>query len=408
MDKKSIIHFATLALFALCFFTSCSNDDDILTPETNEEYGITINISTNGGGNSSIASRAMDQQGAFTAEYDATHVYMHSTTNASKYVKLKINSIAECKDCDGNSFSYTFCKNEDGSYTIKSIDGTSQATFSADEEIYFSSEESEIWEGTSVDASPVTGQSVLVRDENKNKEIYRSESNYTMQGIFDLGLNGTLVMQRKCSAFRIYFIFTDFENPDIDEEYNETKYRVTADEFIELSGLPYDNWTGKVYIGPYFCDTYNINTETAGYKDGHDYGYYVTNNQTYFPFTPVSYTRTQGKKEVQYRGYGVSTAGADYLITPYNEQSTDKFTFYAFIKNTTDDPESDINSKYVSYTFGDVPAFNTTQEIIIVYDVRELARGFNTSASTQGTRYGFWDAPEKLDIQPVKVLYINE
>lgn len=404
--------FPYIILIAASIFSSCSNEDEIIEPEVNSEYGITVSIAATGNKNGAEESttRAIDQTGGFTAMYDAPYVYMHSVTAPSKYVKLPIIECDECAstgpDEPGKGFQYTFCTNEDGTYTIKSKDGSSSAIFGKDEEIYFSSEESETWEGTSVDASPITGQSVLVRDSEKNKEIYRSEGNYTMQDVFDLGLNGNLLMKRKCSAFMVYFLFTELDAPQPGPPTRQDYYvdPVTFEENVGQS--PY-SFSGKLYIGPYFCDTYNINTGEVSYKDGHTNGYYATNNQEYIPFTDVGYSRTEGTIRQSFDGYGVSTAEADYLITPYDENSTLDFTFYAFIKNTTDNPESDVNSKYITYHLESVPKFNTTQVIVIMYNYKELAKAFNTPAASSLTR-GFWDGPEKLDIQPAKVLYFEE
>ena len=404
--------FPYIILIAASIFSSCSNEDEIIEPEVNSEYGITVSIAATGNKNGAEESttRAQDQTGAFTAMYDAPYVYMHSVTAPSKYVKLPIIECDECASTGpgepGKGFQYTFCTNEDGSYTIHSTDDSSSATFGKDEEIYFSSEESETWEGTFVDASPITGQSVLVRDEEKNKEIYRSEENYTMQDVFDLGLNGTLLMKRKCSAFRVYFLFTELDEPVVDTPTNQT-YNVNEGDFTAVTGKSPFSFSGKLYIGPYFCDTYNINTGKVGYKDGHTNGYYATNNQEYTPFTFVSYSRTEGLATQAFNGFGVTTAGADYLITPYDENSTADFTFYAFIKNTTDAPNSDVNSKYITYHWEGVPKFNTTQVMVIVYNYKELAKAFNSQANSSLTR-GFWKGPEKLDIKPAKVLYFEE
>lgn len=407
MKKKILYLFSTL-MVALFSLQSCSDDDEtIMKPEQGMEYGITVNISADEGEKSSSNStRFIDNTGGFTSKYDADFVYMHSVTDPSKVVKLTIEKLEECVDCDTIGFRYYFCEEDDGGYTIRSADGTSSAKFNKDEEIYFSSEEYEVWEGTSVDASPITGQSVLIRNADKNKEIYRSDGNYTMQDVFNLGLNGRLLMKRKCSAFRVYFLFTELDEPFYSTSRSEL-YAISSENFEKEVGQSPSTFSGKLYIGPYFCDTYDLNTGEVGYKDGHQYGYYATNEQKYIPFTEVSYSRQEGTIAQQYDGFGVSTAGAVYLVTPYDENSTQNFTFYAFIKNNTENPESDVNSKYITYSWEGVPAFNTTQVIVIMYNVRELAKAFN-AANNSSTRYGFWDAPEKLDIQPVKVLYINE
>ncbi len=389
-------------VMAVCLitFSSCNNDD-VIEPDANMEYAFTIGLSTIGGSNNSSSTRIIDDVGAFTADYDAAYVYMHSVSDKNKYVRLPIQN--DCPDCaSGKCFKYFFCKNDNGTYTIRSTDGN-EATFGIDEEIYFSSEQDESWTGKNVDASPITGQSILVRDENKNKEIFRSDGNYTLQDVFDLGLNGTLLMKRMCSAFRVYFLFTDLDEPLINTPTAQ-QYYISPENFEkEVGENPY-NFSGKLYIGPYFCDEYNINTGEVNYADEHTNGYYVTNEQKYVPFTDVTYSRTEGTVTQTFMGYGVSTANAEYLVTPYDVNKESNFTFYAFIKNNTNTPESDDGSKYVSYSWDSVPEFNTTQVIVIIYNIRELAKAFNTTNKTRCME----KEPGKLDIKPVKVFYYKE
>lgn len=407
MNKNNIFEWHICwALLILMVFSACNDENEsmILTPGA--RYELSLRISTGGGDNANPATRAQDQTtGVFTDEYDADYVYIHSTSDATKFVKIPV--IDDCDGChDGEKgIEYNITRNSDGGFTIASTDGLSTATFGADEKIYLSSEEYETWEGTSVAASPITGQSVLIRDADKNKEIYRSGSDYTIQEFINLGLYSTVTMERKCSAFRIYFMFTDLSKPLISTPTAE-QYYITPENFVTQIGQDPYTFSGKLYIGPYFCDTYNLNTGLVGYDDDHANGYYVTNNQQYTPFVDVSYNRQQGVVGQTYMGYGVSTAASDYLITPYDVNSTEDLTFYAFIKNNTDNPTSDGGSKYVTYNWSGVPAFNTTYNIAVIYDIAQLDAAFSSANSNAVTRSN--SAPQKLDIQPVEVICIQE
>ena len=411
--KNKFILAAILSLFIFC---ACNNNEDeyIINPEPNMEYAITVNIATNSGKDNAQSTRAQDRNtGAFTAEYDADYVYMHSTTNASKVVKLPIEPLEECEDCDGNGFRYYACKNDNGSYTIKSYDKSSYATFGEDEKVYFSSEEYEIWEGHNDDEnSPLTDQSVLIRDNEKNKEIYRSENDYTLQDVFNLGLNGTLTMQRKCSAFRVYFMFTDLKTGFF--QMSETMGAYFCNNFTSITGKDYTDFSAKIYIGTYFCDTYNINTGEAGYNNGHTAGYYALNEQKYVEFQSFSYPLADGedgRKSIIYNGYGITNVADNnsWLITPYyyNDDEVLSLDFYTFIKNNTNDPESDSGSKFTRYHWDGLPSYNTTTTLLIIYDVRQLAAAFNNTTDNTRTR-SFWNGPEELDIQPAKVICIQE
>lgn len=408
-----IKYFLSFIIISAITLTACSDEEaeQGISVTPGNRYELTVNISSQKGGDPNAYTKAFDQFGGFTDEYDAEYVYIHSTTDAAKVVKLPIlTQQSGCEDCDGKGFEYNVEVSEDGSsYTISSADGSSSAMFSASEEVYFSSEEYEVWEGESVDASPVSSQSVLVRNEEKNKEIYRSAEDYSVEGLINLGTSSTLTMQRKCSAFRVYFMFTDLDNPQtVTDEFGntETVYSCNAESFEEFTTQVPSTWSGKLYIGPYFSDKYNINTGEATYADDHQYGYYATNEQKYTSFRGVSYTRTEDLEEQKFEGYGITTAGSDYLITPYDINSNAQFTFYAFIKDNTDDPDSDTGSKYVSYSWADVPEFNTTQVIVIIYNVKELAKGFDKTTPSAATK-GLQTEPQRLDVQPAKVIFLQ-
>ena len=413
--KKVFIYLSFLLTFSL---TACNEKDQVINIE-NGEYTRMIFIQT-----SEIATRALDGTGAFTDRYDPEpdddpniienndYIYIHSTTDEDKWIRYNIRTdLPSCNGCAGIQFQVK--KTENG-YTLSggyAEDGTTskEVTFNEDEKIYFSSIADERWEGTAVEASPISGQTVLVRDEKKNKELYRSDKDYSISDLItgNNGLSEGLLMKRLCSAFRVYFMFTDLDNAEINEDDKEIEYNITSDEWETETGTKPEDWSVKLYIGPYFSDTYNVNAQEAGWNSGHEDGYYATNNQTYTPFDRHTYTDQEGAWPNIYRGYGLTTSGSDYLITPYDlNHSTGEgegFMFYAFIKKTTDDISSDEGSKWISYQLdGLIPEFNTTQRIVIIYDYKQLISGFSDANTRSMT-----ETPQKLDIQPAKVIYLR-
>ena len=78
--------------------------------------------------------------------------------------------------------------------------------------------------------------------------------------------------------------------------------------------------------------------------------------------------------------------------------------FYAFLKDNVNYVESDAGSKYITYSLTQtIPAFNTTTNIVVVFDVDQIARAFSTSAGVNkntGGKRGYWDGlPERLDME---------
>lgn len=426
---------AYIFLLSFVLTTACTETNETVNVESGE-YTRTIFLQTDETG--SISTKAIDGVGVFTSRYDPEpdnddgevvdppllndYIYIHSTSDNTKWVRYNIRrDLPSCNGCDG--FQFKIRKNEDGSYTL--LDGLNEngnpkgeVTFNEGEQIYFSSIANEIWEGTSEEASPISGQSVLIRDANKNKELYRSDKDYDISDLVtgNNGLNDELLMKRKCSAFRIYFMFTELDAPSLTlpgtggEGITEV-YSISPNDFENKTGLQYSQWSGKLYIGPCFSDYYNVNTGETSYKDNNNAGYYVTNEQKYSAFTSVTYSRTEGTVTQTFSGYGVSTANSKYLITPYDTDNSNAFTAYVFIKDNTNNPEDDSGSKYFSYSWNDIPEFNVTQVIVLVYDVDELNKVFqhaseNTS-NMMTTRSNYWEKPQQLDIRPTKVFYIQ-
>ena len=411
----------SLSLLVVVLLTAC-NESEETSNIVNGEYTRMIFIQTTG-----TLTKAFDATGAFTERYDPEpdenpnvvenndYIYVHSTTNSSKWIRYNIRTdLPSCDGCAG--FQFKIEKTEAGGYVLSGgyeEDGITSKTvsFGENENIYFSSIPDEKWEGTAVDASPITGQTVLIRDEDKNKELYRSEKDYAISDLVTgaNGLSEGLLMKRLCSAFRVYFMFTNLDDPEVNEDDEETEYNITSEEWKTQTNTNPEDWSIKLYIGPYFCDKYDINKQQAEWNGNHADGYYVTNEQKYVPFDRLTYMDQEDKWPNIYRGYGLTTAGSDYLITPYDLNHTtgagEGFMFYAFIKKTTDDTSSDEGSKWVSYQLdGLVPEFNTTQRIVVVYDYKQLLKGFSDEANTRGLAI----VPQKLDINPVKILYLED
>lgn len=416
---------ALIGVFLWCGImgVSCSDDDEgaagvYVAPGSYERV---IGLNAIGGEGGEVTTRAMDEQGAFTDAYDAPSLFIHSVTDSSKYIELPIlDNVEGCESCGDKGFKFHVNNYEDHFTIINPLNNDS-VKFEKNEQMYLSSQASEEWVGHVVNASPITGQTVLTRD--KNEEIYRSAGNYDLASLLKLN-NTILTMERRVGAFRVYFMFTDLQDYDVEfdpyapEDERTTTYTYESGGiWDDVVNLPYDGWSGKLYVGPFFADRYHLSTDMAAYDGGRTDGYYATNDQEYVPFQRVTYTRQEGTIIQNYRGYGVTTMRVDYLVTPFDRQHGGNITFYAFIKDNTNNPESDSGAKFVSYTWDElsVPAFNSTTVLVIVYDVRQLAEGFpnHAAGSSAGVnanvmKRSMWDAPERLDIQPAKVYCYSE
>ena len=417
MNVRGLAKIIPFLCIAILF--SCTSKDEEIRVAVGSYQRLVI-ISSNGGNNDESLTKAFNEGFQFTAVYDADYVYIHSFAEnegvADKWVRIPIqNNLPACgEDCQG--FQLDIEVMEDG-YLItgdQSSDGSNSMKFASDEIVYLSSTEDETWEGTTSEASPLTDQTVLVRDDDQAgdpnyQELYRSASEYSMADLIN-GTNGVrdeIMMERKCSAFLVCFLFTDLDNPI--SMGNSVSYNISPESWEDQTGAAFENWYGKIYLGKCFGDTYDIENETSGFSNGSD-GYYASYNQEYVPFSLVEYLPGMviGGQTSNYYGYGVRTTDK-YLVTPYDVDHDGNMTFYAFIKKgDNSDPTSDVGSKYFSYEFTvPAPAFNTTSMYVVVCDVDELVKGFASTAGVAAVTRSD-SAPQEFDIQPVEVICVQE
>lgn len=339
--------------------------------------------------------------GIFTNVYDAPYIYLHSydEEGEDKWVRYDFTEETTCDK--GFHLNVTV---EGDKYIVVGQDehgGEKSIEFSKGDQVYFSSIQDETWKGTTSTASPINNQTVLIRDEQgPNKELYRSD-NYNIEDLVT-GQNGVadeIVMHRKCSAFVVYFLFTDFDFPFYG---NITDVRA----WEGVTGTSVDDWKGKMYLGSCFGDTYDVEFGNSTFSNG-DNGYYASWGQKYTTFTEVTFNTQSipGQTEsASYSGVGIQTSN-DFLITPYEINHNGEMEFYAFIKyQTTSADDSDEGAKYFQYTIKTtVPKFNTTNYYVIVCDIDDLAVFTSPSSDTRSIT-----GPQKIDLQPIEVIHIQE
>lgn len=416
--------FAKIWAFLLAIFiiSSCSNENEI-APVALGTYQRIVIIGSDGGENMEEVpqTKALDESGAFTADYDADYVYIHSYNEGEgeddKWVRVPVRRNLESCGSDCQGFQLEITVTEDG-YKINN--GTDDSgfpkvvIFSKDEKVYLSSIPTEEWKGKTSTSSPLTGQTVLVRDDDNgvtgsggtHGELYRSEYEYSMEDLVNgsHGVSNKIIMKRKSSAFLVYFLFTDFDNSHTEGWGKDQRivYQPTDEHTLTL-----DEWTGKIYLGPCFCDEYNVESGTPTYSEGAS-GYYASYDQKYVNFESLTYQGGAGVGGIayEYRGYGVRTIDT-YLITPYDSENEGEMKFYAFVKRNNDDEEADNESKYLSYTFTGLtaPDYNTTHIYVVMYDIDHLLAAFPNEANVFSRSIA---GPQKIELQPIEVIHIQE
>ena len=406
LNNTSIV--SLLIIISIGIFTSCSSEESIPTMEPGS-YERIYNIESTIGENSATTRQITSDR--FTNDYDADAIYIHSLSGKSRVVKYYVRTdLPNCPDCKGIRVTYTI--SEDGLVTLVG-DDDNKATFSLTEKVYLSSIAEENWTHTPCGTTPVKQSPVLSRDENINKELYRSAVDHPITDFLQ-GTGGCergILMDRTCTAFRVYFLFSKLHEGVTDPGGNTIFPYPTTEDLQQIGITDIQSLASKVYLGPMFCTSFNVRTKKA--EGNNNDVFYATNNNQYQAFEYITVGDNdygQGKK-IEYKGWGIQSP-LGYLITPYNQDHTGGYHFYAFVKNGNDNPSSDEGSLYTEYTIDTTTDgaldFNQCEIVIIVYDYSQLEVFAQEAASNDATTRNYWKTPQKIDLKPAKVIRIIE
>lgn len=403
--------FVSLSLF------SCSNDNETESSEVIPgTYQRTVILQAESDENPSSSIEG----GRFTDVYNAEYVYIHTMEDngSDTYVKIPVeeNILACGEDCKGFHLDIEVTETE---YLIKGVDGE-YVHFSKDAKVYLSSRGDELWQGKTVDQSPLTNSTVLVRDDITDSgsgatgrggeygELYRSDD-YDISDLVtgNHEVNNAIIMKRKCSAFLVYFLFTNYNTGGSSSSIGDAFY------WKLLTETQPEDWSGKIYLGPCFASEYNVETGECKYGENSSTsdGYYASYNQSYTTFTQITYNTgtIEGTDERTFSGYGVETVST-FLVTPYDlaAHEGENMTFYGFLKYKNSNTTSDEGAKYFKYEFSvPVPAYNTTHHFVVICDISELSR-FTTSTATTNNLTRCNSTPQEVVIHPAEVIHIQK
>lgn len=389
-----------MALMCAVSLAACSDSDEM--PESNsavnevKQVGENEYIVTVGTGVSVDGSRAIENNN-FTDAYDPNVLYVHSKTNKEKKV------LTFALD-DNKSFSFRLRLNDDNSFALSSqVEepiGTGSADsyeeYAADDEVYFSSWPTSVWENevqkeqVQVRADTYIPVMYLQEREKMNnwREIYRSahnevgQDNYTGADLLQLGVAGSygrVEMGRVVSGYMNAVIFTDVpdDNPksaDVDEDG-------WANIITDERGNSPKDWTIRLYLGK-FPTTYNFDDNTNGAETA----YYASNKGEAQTFVAAGYSTQTGITGTTgaYNGFGLRTT-YEYLCTPVAKkvEGDEPLDAYIVVNNVNFPGEN--RSAYIEQfgednqtgTIGHCFATpNQIEQLITIFDLRDLAEMF--------------------------------
>ena len=419
---KAKIFNGLLAVMMVAGFLSCSDESNEIGNVPSAKPGvysmdITVSAANGEGSESNISStRGLDPvDGVFTEDYPYDYIYVHSDDNYEddrhQVLKVPLKEVEFCGDCRGIHLECEVMDDGNG-YMISNEAGES-IHLNDDQSVYFSTIPTPFWEATVANTpTPVSLSDVFVDDPDVNIELLRSKEVYSKDELVALlqEMAPVITLTRHCTGFRVYFLFSNVKSD------NSTDNDIDEDEWIEnMNGYSPYNFYIKLYFGPNFAHKYDILNNSVVTNDIEG-GYYATNKQTYQTFEYVRFSTTGGDGSyLDYIGYGYETDRSKYLLSPLNSNiPAEEFSLYAFVKfstvaNNTDAEflSSDAGSKYFQATIpGMTLELNRIHYIILAFHYEDLkaflpgedASGVSTRAA------GAWDAPQKIDIKPYKVI----
>lgn len=328
-----------LLILSVVLLGACSSEDNsnIGSGQTGngKTYSADLLLATPKGDKPDINTRGLDAvNGQFTDVYPYDYIYLHSADSKTKEeghqcIKIPLKDVVFCDGCKGIHLEMSI-NEEENTYTIGN--GTDFITLNNDEKVYFSTIDDTYWKADVQDASPVTGSNVFYQTDGVNEELLRSAHDYSKDELISLlsEQEPDIPMSRHCTAFRVYFMFTNVVSDQIGS--------MSQDQWNEMLTSDYDGgqFYIKLYLGPNFAEEYNVYTDDV--KDPNVWGFYVTNQQKYQPFESSFYVTSPGTAEtiediISFTGFGYQTDAGNYLIAPLNTHlpATD-FSIYAFVK----------------------------------------------------------------------------
>lgn len=324
MDMKRLFPlFIIDLLFSVVMLSSCTNDDNAVTPAEPGVY--TIDMAVDAQRETSKSTRGIENNSNFDGNYDPDIIYLHQKDgNGVLALPLYSYTNSEGQPCN-KGFRYRIEVKEDGSATITPIDATdnyleTSLELSSGAEVYFSSLESDDWTLPDEQIIESNDDRLYLRKNDINKEIYRSAADFS---ITDLTTSGPVVIHRACAAFNLVGLFYDGEElGSLDEE--EGGYAsLTDDEFTEIMGSDPSTWYIKIITGgPAFTNQYDLsNQQSTGDREG---GYYSSGDSDLFEqgsedankYLPLTNRNYNYSPDIMLQGFGYYTRTGNQLFTP--------------------------------------------------------------------------------------------
>ena len=315
--RKTILLICHLILF-LTIFISCEKNENNQGQTMSGNY--TIQKFIHAIANETQSRGINKANDNFNDVYDPDYIYLHIVgSQEALYIPLYTVNCGTKEECKCFSYNINVLENGDAIVTpIIDDKGTLASkglSIPNGSSCYFSSVPESIWELDQEQIIPKQNHVFYKRDDATNKEIYRSEGNYSIAELTNIA--DDLIMNRACTAFTVFCLLYDGEEMSEKEGGLVT---LTEEEFQSHLQSPSNQWYMKIYLGGNsFITEYNLGTMDKEGDNEYNYGYYstgdfstVNKNCQFNQFTvkEVAYT------SFYYTGIGYRSNNKIRLLTP--------------------------------------------------------------------------------------------
>lgn len=412
---KQILILLSICIGSCLFMTSCTDNDSIDNNVSSKPVepgiyyvGMKLNATRK------ITTKGVDANINFDTFYDYTNIYLHKKGGTEKPIQFPV---WKCDECAENEVGirYRICIQEDGSAKITPINSEGgyeteqEMTLTANDECYFSSWPTDEWsldENTQISQETWNNEDYhfFYRNQENNKEIYRSEGEY---GIADLRSDGDLTIVRACAGFNLLGLFYDSSAPEENFGESGVTYPMSTTIFENIMKSSPKEWYIKIYIGgESYPNQYNIESKTStapqnGYYSSGDGSKFAEENidtQQYLPFD----ARVYGQGENSYEAYGYYTRGKDentggignHLFTPVTGQEVNVYILVKHWTGTGEPTDEWLNNDIgalqtkVSLTGNTTPENNYFYTMGLLMDLNQFKAAWDASGGDnwqQGT-----------------------
>ena len=405
---------------------SCSDDNEpVVNPEVEPGiYEVEMRFALKSGDSESV-TRGVSDNIAFDTKYDYDYIYLHvkGSDDALYLPVYHFSCNLQGVECD-KGFRYRIEKREDGSAVVTAINEsyTDDASkygdsleIPAGSSCYFSSWATRTWKLPDEQIYEREAYTFYQRKNDINGEIYRSESDYTVDDLTESCQEFPLI--RACGGFNVLGLF--YDGDEVPEEVGEGEdplpVTLTASEFSNVMGSDYSTWYIKVYMGgPDFTNEYDLDNQVSiGDRTG---GYYSSGDATLFKEGVVKQNnflkfsrRSYGYGENIYSGLGYYTQSGNNLFTPV--VGGEKVDVYVMIKHWTGtgDPDDswlldDSNALYTKVNMEVNPENNNFYTIGLLMPIRLFKEAWDAAGGdAAATRAA--GGPREFTIEGAKVVY---